>query len=1821
MKSKYPINFVQNRNPNYTNIFRKIIFSIFMCIFLINVSAAADEYYIYSTYDPAGVGIINSAGGYIEYQGIPDVWGDEIQYVYFLSGYTGYKVRVKTIDGDGDGKIDPRQHPNHYISEYQGPIEPRQFEIVSSKNLAGYASGHTEEFHIDSSGVYLGAYPNGINKWDHNWNYIGKIANRPPSRTETLAYNPGENVWYAGGRYRTVYELSDSDNDGSFLDETWKAIFTHPSYGGGHHDGMEYVGGYLWISDMTSDVIGKWWYNPTSLNWEELDRYSYTESAYVEGMGFGPNDHFWVTGSTSYIYELGNEITKGYPIANAGEDVDNYPPILPVNLDASSSRHTDPTKQIVLYEWDFESDGTWDYSGTDLNEIVEHAYPAYYYPDGSINWDETTKDYTATLRVTDNRNPPLKNTDTTIIHITAPPWKPIADPGGPYEGSIGVPLQLDGSKSFDPEEINLPPDHSWYETLAKYEWDLDFDGEFDDSEDAKPIWTWNTEGLYIVGLRVTDSAPSGPGGTIGPMDVDEKYTTIVINEKGDIGFTFGGPDSNHGLYSEDPINMGTGNYIYQHQDLYIPGRGLPLTITRSYNSMDIYSGPLGSGWTFNYNVNLAVAGSGDVVVMREDGRRDTYTLNPDDTYSPPLSVFDTLVKNPDDTYTLERKDQIKYNFTQQGKLVNITDKNGNQISLTYTGDDLTKVTDSSGRELIFSYDGSGRIISITDPLSRIWSYTYDGAGNLVQYSDPLGGQFSYTYDENHRMTSITDPRGDQIMASTYDENGRVISQSNALGATFTFNYDVVNRETTETDPFGGTKIYVYDEHFWGLSETDQLGNTISYTYDENGNRISVTNENGQTTQFAYDANGNIIQITNPLGDITSMSYDLKDNLISLVDALGNQMLLEYDSNSNLIRMTNALGDETVFTYDEYGQIISGTDANGNTASFIHDVNGNQIAVTDAMGNTASFYYDIVSRLISMTDANGNTNALTYDDLDFLISVTDALGNTASNTYDAVGNRISFTDAAGSSTSYSYNPLNNLVEVTDAMGGTVQYSYDVVGNMIFMTDANGHITNYAYDPLNRPVSIIDPLGHTTSNTYDAIGNRISLTDAAGSLTTYSYDPLNQLVEVTDAMGGTVQYSYDAVSNMICMIDANGHTTNYEYDPLNRPISIIDPLGHTTSNIYDAVGNVVGLTDANGNSISYNYDALNRLAEIAYDGGQTVNYGYDATGNRLMMADSHGTTNYQYDSLNRLVNVINPDSQTVGYMYDAVSNRIQITYPDDKTMAYGYDANNRLTGVTGWDGHITGYSYDANSNLIGMTYPNGMNTEYLYDENNQLIELINENSTQVVSSFEYTLDAVGNRVSVAEWFSDRFESESGIPQVLTTNYEYDNLYRLTQVNYPVDEIVSYNYDPMGNRISMTTTVDGNDTTINYVYDASDRLLQSGGITYAYDNNGNLIIKTENPGRVTSYNYDGASRLISLSTIFDGSQRDVYNFEYDGDGNRLSKTIINGKRTQSSEYLLDVNTILPQVLTESDEKDTTFYAHGLDLISMTDPRGKEFYYHYDGLGSVRSMSDSKESIKTIYFYDAFGQTRKEMGHVDNDFRFTGEQMDDETGLIYLRARYYDPGTGRFITKDPFTGFISDTQSLNRYSYVKNNPGNFIDPLGLCAKKGNNINGENIKDLADIFTDLGLKNTYRFIYIAAENRAFGTSLKPYYQTRAQIRTASDLLGVLTFYQESFYELERRGVTGNKIYNSVLEIDETFYWSLENSDVATDVILDSLAKGSTSVSAAALNSVAEITLINPVTRLVGGTPFKITGQEISENFVEPIGSVGGNILYKLGWY
>ena len=129
-------------------------------------------------------------------------------------------------------------------------------------------------------------------------------------------------------------------------------------------------------------------------------------------------------------------------------------------------------------------------------------------------------------------------------------------------------------------------------------------------------------------------------------------------------------------------------------------------------------------------------------------------------------------------------------------------------------------------------------------------------------------------------------------------------------------------------------------------------------------------------------------------------------------------------------------------------------------------------------------------------------------------------------------------------------------------------------------------------------------------------------------------------------------------------------------------------------------------------------------------------------------------------------------------------------------------------------------------------------------------------------------------------------------------------------------------------------------------------------------------------------------------------------------------------------------------------TYYAYGKSLIARTDTSGAARYYHYDGSGNVRAITDAAGAVVERYDYDAFGTLRNTPpGGITNDRRFSGEQWDAESGYTFLRARYYDQALGRFVSKDRFSGSKRLPQTLNRYAYAVNNPVGLSDPSGLCA------------------------------------------------------------------------------------------------------------------------------------------------------------------------------
>ncbi|MDP2607364.1 MAG: DUF6531 domain-containing protein [Deltaproteobacteria bacterium] len=1098
-----------------------------------------------------------------------------------------------------------------------------------------------------------------------------------------------------------------------------------------------------------------------------------------------------------------------------------------------------------------------------------------------------------------------------------------------------------------------------------------------------------------------------------------------------LGFP-GGTANPSGSIAE-PVNTATGNYFLQQMDVQIPGRGLSLTLMRTYNSLDTYSGPLGRGWTHSYNAFLTENPGGSVVIKQGDGRGEFYDPIGGGNYQARFAgVFSILIKNSDGTFTLTQKDQTQYQFSGTGKLNRLLDKNGNAIEFSYdTSGNLTTIVDTVGRSIVLVYDANRRIVRLSDPAGRALQYGYDVQGNLVSLINANGGLTTIIYDSSQRLTKVVRPEGNVLVENTYDGAGRVLSQANGQGFVTAFAYDSPRLgDTSVTDSRGGIIIHTHDAQLRLIKEVDPLGNQTNYNYDSNNNRSTITDKNGNTTFFSYDSRGNVTSKTDPLGNVTAIiydalnnptrrtdplgnvtnySYDAKGNLTQVTDPLGNISRISYDTfgqpitltdargsvttntfdaQGNLLRITDALGNQTSFAYDAVGRRIGVTNARGHTTSFAYDNNNNLLRVVDPLGNATAYTYDANNNRIRVTDPRGNATIFAYDANDLLSSVRDPLGNATTYVYDEVNNRTVLTDARGNTTRYTYDAANRLLSVADALGNPTGYAYDPNGNLLAQTNPLGHVTTFSYDALNRLLSTTDALGNTTQNVYDAVGRLIQGADANGRVTRYSYDALGRLVGVIDPAGGTASYAYDAVGNRTAITGPNGNTSTFVYDAVNRLISKTDPLGNVYSYVSDQVGNRVQLTDSKGNLIRYAYDPNNRLVEILYPDLSRVNFQYDPTGNRTQMIDALGTSNYQYDSLNRLTQYVDPFNKTVGYSYGPVGNRNALVYPDGKVVSYAYDALNRMQAVTDWLGGVTTYTYDAAGNLFDTVNPNGTIADYQYDNAERLVGLGNFKSDNFpLASYGLTLDPVGNRTSI------------------------NKLEPLAPIFTPKNEGLSYDQD--------------------------NRLLTINGSAVSHDPNGNLTNK-----QGTTYDYDFADRLVRVNGGINA-------YQYDGVGNRLVAT----RGGVTTRYTLDIAGPTSNVLVENDSAGNSiaYYVHGLGLISRITPSNDARYYHYDPIGSTVALTNSSESVTDTYSYDPFGKVMNSQESTNNPFQYVGTfgLMDEGSNVLYVRARYYDAAQGRFLTKDPLTGTGNDGQSLNRYAYALNRPVILSDISGLSAKE----------------------------------------------------------------------------------------------------------------------------------------------------------------------------
>jgi len=705
----------------------------------------------------------------------------------------------------------------------------------------------------------------------------------------------------------------------------------------------------------------------------------------------------------------------------------------------------------------------------------------------------------------------------------------------------------------------------------------------------------------------------------------------------------------------------------------------------------------------------------------------------------------------------------------------------------------------------------------------------------------------------------------------------------------------------------------------------------------------------------------------------------------------------------------------VFNFDEFGKLISIYNKNENALKFFYDDDYRIESIIDPSGQIIAFNYDENNRLSSVMDYAGRTVSYEYDLNGDLISFFDIGGFKTIYTYDENHNLRAITDPAGHNTFFTINDEDQLIKRVDEGGNnSLSYEYNTTLPEVIIIDGLGNKTTLYYDNNGLVNAFKDPLGNIMHMTYDEQFNLLCLTDANGKQTIFTYDHQGNMLTKKDPKGQITYFSYEPVFSKVTNItDASGNTTIFEYDSHGNLVTMIYPDGSEEQYAYDAFSNMITKSDRMNWIITFEYDDQGKMIKKSFPDGTYHTFTYDSIGNMITAEDENGTLSFSYDSSDRLILATYPNGETLQYEYNPLGDLFRLTYPDGTVLEHKYDKANRLTHIDTVGQTIASYTYDLTSKISRRDLQNGVYTTYSHDANRRLLSLINyKPNSEVISSFSYTYDQMGNRLSMT--------TEQG-----STQYIYDELSQLIKVIPPSSLATDFVYDTVGNRTSVIENGDG----VTYSTNNLNQYTEVGGETYTYDTNGNMTSKTNSSG-TTTYTYDFENHLIRVDT-----PSETISYAYDPFGRRISKTTSSNKL----KYIHDGY----RVVMEKDEINVVqakyIYGIGIDEILVMERNGTQYYYCHDGLGSVSDLTDLTGNKIESYSYDAFGKPEN-ISSEGNPYLYTGREYEPETGLYYYRARYYDPILGRFLSPDPI-GFEG---GLNFYTYVENNSVNLVDPTG---------------------------------------------------------------------------------------------------------------------------------------------------------------------------------
>jgi RHS repeat-associated protein len=979
----------------------------------------------------------------------------------------------------------------------------------------------------------------------------------------------------------------------------------------------------------------------------------------------------------------------------------------------------------------------------------------------------------------------------------------------------------------------------------------------------------------------------------------------------------------------------------------------------------------------------------------------------------------------------------------------------------------------------YMYDKVGNRIVVTDPMGNPTTYAYDVLNRVMTTTNALSGRSVTVYDAlGNRIKSIDALTHTQVY--TYDLAGRLIAQADALGNATTYQYDALGRTIVVTDALSHATRTFYDPAGRVVSTTNALTGTSVIIYDALGRRVGFIDENSKSSYMLYDGLGRTIAVTDATGIPLYTVYDALGNRVKSIDALQHTTVYTYDTANRLIAQADPLSNITRYQYDALGNRLVITDANGIATGYGYDALNRLSIVTESLTTTGGldpnkynlltrYAYDPIGNRSVMTNARGYTTTYIYDALYRVTAMSDPLSHTTRYKYDAVGNQVVVTNANLTTTVYLYDALNRPTVITyTADAKTVKYAYDKVGNRTFMTDSLG-VTRYVYDVLNRPIVITDPYTGPITYTYDLVGNRIGLIYPDGKVITSTYDAANRLLSVVNWAGQNTTYTYDQAGRLSTTTLPNGMTTINTYDAANQITRLTHNRAGDNVNVsdyqftLDKLGNRTVTTETQGSAIFANgFESGNFSAWSA----AVTNTGYLSISNLAAMSGAYGL---MADVENTSPMYVRDDSPSNATVYHAQFNFDPNVGGGPQTSpdligpdAGGNDYHDIFVGRTGSldvfrvqlevvttpperyvriearrdDGTYvdSAWYYIGGPTLLSIDWraadTGANNGELNLLEYGDVIETLSglDNDTLRVDEVRLGPSAgIDSGIHDLEYFDDFVSSADNATNI---NYTYDPLYRLTSANYTGASTYAfaYAYDKVGNRTAQTATI-GSTVVTTYTYDTANRMSKVGTTSNTWDNNGNLI----NDGS-SLYRYDQANRLISTTL---GSTTSLFN--YNGDGVRL-RQVVNGAVTT---YTQDAVAPLPVVLQAKTNATTNQYLYSIGTRPVAQYGTTWEYLLSDGLGSVRQIADTNGNITLAKAYEPYGSILNSSGSTSSIFGFSGEQA-DTSGLIYLRARYMNPGLGIFLSHDPWSGDQMRPGSMNGFGYVEGDPINEVDPSG---------------------------------------------------------------------------------------------------------------------------------------------------------------------------------